>query len=77
MTHDEYSEMLSDAASEADGSDPQDLIEAMDRSLVEDVGVHEDYRILPDASRLFARSITIRSRASAVGATPRPELGRC
>lgn len=49
MTHDEYSEILIDAAAEEDDADPQDLIEAMDRSLVEDVGVHEDYRIVPDA----------------------------
>jgi len=49
MTHDEYSEILIDAAAEEDDADPQDLIEAMNRSLVEDVGIHEDYRIVPDA----------------------------
>lgn len=49
MTHEEYSELVIDAAGMEDGADPERLMEAMNRSIVEDVGVHEDYRIVPDA----------------------------
>ena len=49
MTHEEYSELVLDAAGMEDDADPERLTEAMNRSLVEDVGVHDDYRIVPDA----------------------------
>lgn len=49
MTHDEYSELLVDAAGLDEDADPERLMDAMNRSIVEDIGVHEDYRIVPDA----------------------------
>lgn len=48
MTHDEYSEFLEDACSEHEVDDPQALLAALDGFIVDDVGVHDPYRIIPD-----------------------------
>lgn len=48
MTHEEYSELLDDACSEHEIDDPQALVAALDGFIVDDVGVHDPYRIIPD-----------------------------